>query len=321
MGWFLHTNTKKKRKAPAGRKKKAAPKKKADWDPHRTLLAIRLAVWVVVIGGLIAGWMYGERWLRGRVSEQRAALPRIELHEAPVWLSGYVGERLRTTVSASVEADPFDQQSLQRAARNLQLSPWVRRVRRVIRRPDGVIEVRAAYREPVALVQARDGYHLIDRDGVRLPAVYEPGVIGQLGLEVIRNVNAAPPRAGRVWRGDDVRAGLKLAQLVARQPWHEQVEAIDVANYGGRIDPGRPHLVMHTEGGLVRWGRPPGQARFYEPHTQRKLHHLDLVLERFGAIDAGGQVVDVFRDNVLIHPDGDIQSAAGERSIRYTAGP
>ena len=320
MGWFLHSNKKTKRRPPAGRKKKTAPKKKAEWDPQRTLRAIRLVVWLVAIGALAFAWAYGGDWLQRRVAERRAALPRVELHEAPVWLSGYVGEQLRTAVSAAVEADPFDQQSLRRAAEHLRLSPWVQRVRRVVRRPDGVVEVHASYREPVALVEARDGYHLVDRRGVRLPAVYTADTIDRLGLGVIRNVNAAPPRAGRVWRGDDVRAGLELAQVVAEQLWREQVEAIDVANYGGRIDPGRPHLVLRTGEGLVRWGRPPGREKFYEPHTQRKLHHLDLVLERFGTIDADGRVVDIFRDNVLIHPDEDIRSAADQRTARYTEG-
>jgi hypothetical protein len=302
----------------------------------------RAVGWAALIGLLVVGWVWGKPALRAQVARARSETPRIDLGRTPGWMSEQILRQLRSTVEPALVPDPFDRLSLREAAADLQASPWVDRVRRVIRRPDGRVEIRAEYREPAALVKARDGYHLIDEQGIRLPLIYEAETAREMGLPVIQGVDRAPPRAGRLWAGGDVQAGLRLAVLVQDQPWAEQVRAIDVNNYGGRRFDARPHLKLLTEldgdgdprnNPGVRWGRAPGNEQFYEPSAEKKLQHLNQVLRRFRRIDASGQIVDVFGDSVLIHSttptstasghprSGEAGGASEQRSIRYTHGP
>ena len=50
----------------------------------------------------------------------------------------------------------------------------------------------ARYREPVALVQSRDGYRLVDIKGVRLPGLYLHHQIDQLEQPLLEGIHASP---------------------------------------------------------------------------------------------------------------------------------
>ena len=331
MGWFLRANTGGKSRRGGSRsrskRKSSAPPK---LERHHKIAALKAAGWALLIGSLVSGWVWGKPALRAQVAETRAAKPRLDLGRTPGWMSKQILRQLHTTVRPTLGANPFDRLSLQATAANLQASPWVHRVHRVIRRPDGRLEVRAEYREPAALIEARDGYHLVDNQGIRLPLIYKAETARKMGLPVLQGVEKAPPRAGRLWGGGDVQAGLRLALLVDGQSWSNQVAAIDVSNYGGRRFEARPHLKLLTEldgdgdprnNPGVRWGRAPGNEQFYEPSARTKLRHLRQVLRRFRRIDAAGQIVDVFSDSVLIHASTPTSTASDDRKIRYTRGP
>lgn len=178
---------------------------------------------------------------------------------------------------------------------------WVRRVRAVRRRPDGRFEVRCEYRLPMAMVQSRGGFHLVDRQGVRLPGEYSYDARWMC----VHGVSAAPPRPGEVWMGDDLRAGLDLIELVGRRAYGVQIEGVIVDNAQGRVDPRASHLELATDRprGRIRWGSAPGRE-IEENSVAQKLGILDANFRMTGRIDADHLVIDVstLPDRFLVVP-------------------
>lgn len=302
MGWWISSKRSKSRRKPTGGARRAKPKRKA--DPQRRAAMWRGAMWLVLIGGIVAGAWFGQRALIEHIGQRRAAEPvRVELTDAPAWLGERRLAALRDAVAGAIAADPLDQASLRRAVEALAANPWVEQVHRVTRAGAGRIVAAASYRQPVALIGARDGFHLVDRAGHRLPGVYAYQELRALGLPAITGVRAAPPAQGHAWPGEDVRAGIALALQIAAEPWAGQVRGIDVANYRGRAQHGYPHLTLITARGAVRWGRAVGQEEIYEPPADQKLAMLREVQQSYGSIDANGQTVDVYLDTPMIHAD------------------
>ena len=201
----------------------------------------------------------------------KPTVAHVQLTEAPAWMSPALRDQLRRVVAGELSADPMDQASLEAAYSALATNPWVRRLDSVRRTSDGRVAVAAAYREPVALVEARDGYHLVDADGVRLIGPYDRQQLDALAMPVITGVRAAAPRPGERWEGADVAAGLSLVLLLADEPAAEQIVAYDVSSRGPG---GRLNLLLQTRGEPILWGMPPGQGQPIEPADSVKLQHL-----------------------------------------------
>jgi len=262
---------------------------------------LHLALIVVGLIATVIAWPYLEDTLAehlrassaqraGQVGSDAGSTVRVELINPPATMSPLLRERVANTVASLAGADPLDQRGLSEAAAALVNSPWVREVRAVRRGSGGRVLVDATFREPVAVVRGRDGYHLIDEQCVRLPGLYLKHQLRYLGLPVITGVGMAPPPQGAVWSGDDLRAGLQLAGLIEGEPYADQVVAYDVSD---RDALGRLRLRLLTEAGMVRWGLPPGDERGLEPDSETKRRWLSSVDRRRGSIDAGGRIVDV----------------------------
>jgi len=314
MGLFLFGKSKGKTKAKA-RPKRQWSKAKADagFDPARTYRLVRTLSTAAVLLALGVGVYYGRNYLEQRIAEQQTATVAVRLIEAPAWLGESRVSEIERAIATIVKTNPLDRASLNEAAAMLADNAWVERVRRITRAYDGQVDAHLTYREPVALVGARDGFHLVDREARRLPGVYPYEQVRTLGLPAITGVQAAPPAEGEPWQGEDVRAGLKLAMLLERSPWADQVRAVDVANHAGRADRSYPHLSIITPEGTVRWGRTPGEESIYEPPAEEKLAMLERIADSYrGSIDAGGRVVDIYLDTPMIH---------SRTAVRYTAMP
>ncbi len=324
MGWFLSSSKPKK-------KKKRGKKSKPAWDPRRTLAGLKVLGAIAGIVAVAALWRAGEVALVGYAKEHRA-LPitpaRVELVGAPAWIEGKLGDQMKQRVAERVQADPFDGRALTDAAMVMLMNPWVASVDQVRRTPAGVV-VEATYRQPLAMVQARDGFHVIDTQGVRLsgPAYWQ--ALEPSGLPMITNVSVAPPpELGMPWEGAEIEAGVELVKLLRDEPYAGQITAYDV----GQRDPrtGKLCLVLQTDEGGVVWGRPPGDAwAVAEVSTSEKVDRLRRLAETYlGRIDAGGRVVWIHGQQVqtddrptrpkppAIAPssrdtDGTVQHAAG----------
>ncbi|WP_428387923.1 cell division protein FtsQ/DivIB [Mucisphaera sp.] len=295
--WPFRSKTKKTRSKAGSRSKTAAS---SAWDSERTQRGLAIAAVMLLCLGIVFGWHPAEDALRDYLVDRvplTTAQEAVELVDQPSWMSPVVAEELRRDVAERLTEDRLDQEGLSIAAQALAANPWVEEVHRVRRLSDGGAEVIASYREPVAVLEGRDGYFIVDEAGIRLPGVYSQAQASQLGLPLITGVRAATPVAGSTWRDDAIPAGLKLALLVEREPFADQVVAFDISK---RDRQGRVHLVMHTSEGQVRWGLPPGEERAIEHPADVKLSWLREVASERGTIDAGGAVVDVYTPAIQV---------------------
>jgi len=292
MGWFLSSN----------KKKRAKPKRRANltehkpWDPKRTLLGLKVLGVFALAVALVIGWRYGERHLLDYANQhrpvQRVTADLVELVDAPAWMSEGIREQVREAAAAPIDPDPLDGRSLKAAVHALRQDAWVRDVTQIARRSNGQILVYANYRRPVAVIQARDGYHLVDAQGICLPGVYGSHEIDALGLVTVLGVNTPPPaQAGDVWPGDEVHAGLTLLKLLAKEPYIDKIRSFDVSQ---RDERGRIRLVLHTQDGTVRWGLPPGEEHAIEPSAQTKLRWLRQLAQSDASLSTAGEIIDIY---------------------------
>ncbi len=330
MAWFWESKQSKKGKKTArGRGKGRSRNTRApfgpDWDPQRTLAVVR---WLTISGVVIVvavGWGYAEQWLgdyaqRLHVSEMRAMQQNgttsaigsinstgenvgggVVLVNQPGWMSPLLRQEIDGQVLRELGTDPLDGSDLMRVARVLSQNPWVAQVQRVQRKPHGQIDIEATFREPVAVVEGRDGYHLVDAGAVRLPGLYLKHQLDALGLPLLVGVGSAPRGEGEVWPGDDLRAGIDLVLLLDEAPYQGQIVSYDVS---GRDARGRVRLSLLTTHGVVRWGLAPRLIQAVEPDAMVKKDRLASVYQQRGEIDAGGKVVELFGPRVFVHqPD------------------
>ncbi len=86
-----------------------------------------------------------------------------------------------------------------------------------------------------------------------------------------------------------------MLRLVHNKPYANQITAIDVRNFAGRISRAEPHLRMYAQVGQggstdIRFGRFPLPGGDYVISPERKLSYLDEYAE-----DHGGQLAGLNR--------------------------
>ena len=287
MAWFLSSRS----SAPKRKTRKRKKKGHQAWDPARTLAGLKWIGAVAAVVVLCVAWRWSETALQRYADERRAEAVDVALIDAPAWLSDHTRRSVQRLVAERAGGGVFDREALVAAAQKLSAQPEVASVDQVRRVPGG-IRVSARYREPAALVEFTDGYHVIDAEGVWLAGPRGWHDLERTDLPVLTQVRSPRPAVlGGVWKGADVDAGLGFAALVRGRSWVGQIESVDV----GQTDPrnGKPVLVLHTDAGRVVWGRPVSEAwSASEVSTEQKLERLDLLAEQYlGRIDAGGRTV------------------------------
>jgi len=253
---------------------------RANW---RALAPVISAAFLVVfLVSVVAGLERLERRVAAR-PEQNPAL-RIEL-DVPADADWVDKEGWRPRILSSVQLPEerafSDEGLLEDVARQVLSSGWVSQVQRVVRMSDGTIHVLCQYRRPIAMLLAEEpttgkpAYVPIDRHGYRLPEMYTD-ISGCGSWIQILGVKARLPEIGRQFEGDDARAGIRLAALIFQQSFHSQVAAVDVANYRGRVNRSKSHILIHPKakkGESFHWGSAIGEE-IEEPSAPEKLRML-----------------------------------------------
>lgn len=253
--------------------------------------------------------------------------PGVELVNRPAWMSDLLAEQIIRMVKPTTPSPATDRQLLVDRVALLRASPWVkevRQVRRVYRNgPGDTLQIDCEWRTPTALVQWKDEFVLVDRDGVRLPEKYRHDQLPQLlrsrdgrtNLRIIEGVEKPPAAPGSQWPGEDLKAGLDLVSTLAAYDWTDEIERVNVSNFGGRIDPRSAQLTLITRYNTeLRWGRPVhANDYFVEVAWERKLERLKQIRERYGRIDAGAAFVELRFDRIEIPAE---QTAANDTRPR-----
>lgn len=180
---------------------------------------------------------------------------------------------------------------------------WVDRVERIEKHDPRVdprrppLEVYLKFRRPLAFIQTRDGFCLVDDKAVRLPGVYREPKLGALKLLVIAGVTSGPPAIGHAWPDDAVVAGVRVADAVDTKREAFGLTAVDVANFGGRRDPRDTEIALFTANETrIKWGKAPSPQAdlLQEKSPDEKVAYLDFVYRRMnGQVDGVLSYIDI----------------------------
>ncbi len=257
---------------------------------------------------------------------------RLELVDTPGWMSRSLGRELHEDIVPSTDFtdDSLCQQVHQRAMAN----PWVEKVKEVRRiynseQKNGLVQMRAVYRQPLAKVQYDNKIYFVDRQNVVLPGDSVPRWAAKIGefyryytceeavplsarplrihYIVIQGVETAPPAVGQAWEAADLKHGLRLVTLVSKHHWANQVTVADVRNHSKRISESEPELRLYAQQGQSRptdilFGRFPNTAGgdWVIPPDRKMKYINDYVSEHDGKLAGVNAYIDVRYDELRI---------------------
>lgn len=263
-------------------------------------------LWITTISTVAYGLHRLEPHARSSFSGHPARLHWVDL---PAWLADPAQRAVLADIERGADLfpddDPHAPDLCARVYAGLDRSPWVRKVERVSKQPDGIVHVRAVFRKPLAMVVAKGIAYLVDETGTRLPGVMKADFIRREDGLALTGVRAPVPPVGAIWRGRDLAAGLKLVQFLnraaasGRLACRPYLQTVDVAEFR----PGGGPLRIKTiyPGSYVYWGLPPGEEFDIESTAERKLAMLATLNPRGGEFPNAERIDVRDPDRILIH--------------------
>jgi hypothetical protein len=296
----------------------------------------KLVCWFVFLTAVIVGGAAGltalERYARGAQFAAGPVKYTVQLEPIPAWMPATLGRCILEDVTP--RGLSFDDPKLCRAVHDQAAkSPWVAQVTEIRRvrlsEAEGVVRVKAEYRQPIARVAREGRMYYVDGEGVVLPYSQTPqfaardsnGVKYYIQSEdvpanlnpirihyiAVEGVEAPPSAVGSVWPGDDLVQGLRLIRLLSTRPYANQVSVVDVRNHERRISESEPELCVYAQQGHgkateIRFGRfphPDGGDWVISP--ARKMRYLDdYVNDQNGRLAGVHSYIDVRFDELRI---------------------
>ncbi|MBS0191144.1 MAG: hypothetical protein U0573_15045 [Phycisphaerales bacterium] len=244
---------------------------------------------------------------------------------AKTWLAPQFQEELLTlaTKAAGANPDPLSHAPLDAIGSALEKSGWFDGRPTVARVGQSEIVIKGAWRIPAAVVRVpgaapgEEKDRLISWDGRPMPVEYPAG---RSGLTALLGVGQPPAKdaSGNIdftaaWPGDDAAAGLELFRLIAGQPWHTQVAAIDV----GGFNQDKQLSISTTYSTRLIWGGRPSKPLTGECSTAAKLAKISELNAVAKRIDAGHSEIELWWPiNKPLEID---RSASAEQKLNTTA--
>ncbi len=266
----------------------------------------RTLVILLVVSVLISSGVWGLSRLEGYVNKLdifTSSQVTVSLDSQPQWMSKALASQILSESFAPIvdelariHRQGHNQEIPRILAQQLAKNAWIKKVKWVRRTFAGQMLVNCEFREPAAMLKSKGVYYLIDSNGYLLPGKYNQQAIRTCGLMEIRGAAGSIPSAGKKWNNPDLMAGLRLVKLLRTMPFRKQIQAVDVTNFKGRIDPTRSWILLITDRNTtIRWGRPPGMEDGLETTAQEKLALIAGIYKRQGHVDFGRSFIDVRR--------------------------
>ena len=218
----------------------------------------------------------------------------VHFTQTPDWVSENVTDEVLSVGALSRPFNIFEPGMTDRIAREIDRSPWVRRVVAVRKRYPNRLAMELELRRPVAYVDYRGTFYAVDRFGVRLPEVARRIEDAPWRLPCVLSGQGEPPAVGEPWPGEIVAHAALVADKIEKSsdPMPVTVVAIDVS-MSYRRGRGDPNVTLYTlEGPRVLWGSPPGKERHGEPKCPEKIRNLRVFSRRTGDV-ARREYVDI----------------------------
>jgi hypothetical protein len=227
---------------------------------------------------------------------------RLVWVDRPRWLTSPAWQDVLAEIERHVDLrsddDIYHPELCSYVARAVAASAWIERVHRASKLNDGRIEIRASFRRPFAMSVRDATAYLLDATGVRLPRDVPVADVNAAEWILIRGARSRLPAIGQRWEGDDLAAGMRLAAYLyeaaaaGKVPFRNQLRAIDVSNFGRRLDPRAGQLRLDTvfPQTYIHWGLPPGEEYDIEATAEQKLKNLREKLAPTGALSDLGAI-------------------------------
>ena len=248
-----------------------------------------LLVWILPILCLIIFCVIGLERCKEHVASNtsyRFKAPKLAVSNSPAWWEKIFDDQINAVVVPLNGTNMLDRDLPERVAQAYLRCPWVKEVRSVKKRFPNTVDVDLVIRMPAAAVAVPAGggahYYVIGDDGVRLPRAYSSWPVRGLGVPIIVGLGALPVNAGQRWNQPAIGEAVKLVQLLQSNPGinkHVKVAAVDVSNYGGRINRSQSEMVVITHNGCrIEWGRGPSTNKPGELPVEEKLEKFERFL-------------------------------------------
>jgi len=181
--------------------------------------------------------------------------------------------------------------------------PWIEKVERIVKHDPRVdpnrppLEVTLRFRRPLAFIQERDGFVLMDEHGMRLPGVYAEPRLGAEKFLVVTGIASSPPEPGQEWKEPVVAAALQVASALEDRRETFRLATIDMSNFGGCRDPRDTEIAVWTASDTrIKWGRAPSARAviLQEKTPDEKVAYLDYVYKTLkGQVDGQLSYIDI----------------------------
>lgn len=227
---------------------------------------------------LVLDWIDLPDWLRlpenGHILDSLVA--RVDLRDTDRMLDPLLAARLGAALTATDAG-------------------WVRSIKHVHVRPDGVVAIRCQFRRPQAWIKQGACCFLIDDESIRLPGRYDAFDCKGTALMTITGVRGRPPEVGQKWAAADLAAGRKVVGLLSGRTFRGEIACVDVSNHDGRADRNHPHIELVTDAASARiwWGRPPEEERGMEISASQKVTLLETLFRQWGHLAMNRPYIDI----------------------------
>lgn len=269
-------------------------------------------LWTASLSAVVFGLREVDVQARQLGPNERAADVRIEFVDVPAWLrepgNRDILEEVAETAEYRSDQGIHSARLCEDVGLSLERSAWLKSVRQVEKRSDGLVRVSATFRAPLTMVVRGGWAYLVDEAGVRLPRQVLIDFVPRADWILLTGSQGAIPKVGETFNGPDVAAGLRLIKtLVERAALgmlraRTDLRAVDVSNYKGRADARDAWIRIATSSpeSYIRWGLPPGEEYGIEASAEMKLAVLEELCRRNGGNLPKIGPVDVRNDDRVI---------------------
>lgn len=268
----------------------------SDHRPIRRLLreliqapAILSIVWPIAL--MFVGYFAWEKWGADHFARQYYGVDvaKIQVNDPPPLIEAKVRHLVQDVYddSALDSLSLLDKQASARIASAFSMNHWIRQVVSVRKLPGGKVDVRLAYRQPVAMFHVDcgvdQGFYAVDREGALLPN--EDFSSGEVDRYLHIHVPGYCPSSNELRNGEPipdqrVMAAAHLASYL--QPYADTLKLRTIGVVGDPRQNQEPQLEVSASisgdavdgGRRWHWGSTPGREHSSEATAPMKLEAL-----------------------------------------------
>jgi len=195
-------------------------------------------------------------WIGIRASEKYKLNVKAARFPMPEWVAPEVEAEVKASLEGAdlhvMQRDVADQ-----IASRLMTCPWVSSVNNIHRSLSEGLNLTVNMRRPVALVQHGGRLHMVDAEGVRLPAEKFSFPGNEPGPVIRYRERLALPKPGEKWEADGVDAGIRLVIFLQKRNAVKalNIAYVDTSKLGTRRNSRASCVSVYTQDGTeIRWG-------------------------------------------------------------------